>query len=352
MNKRYLNFELLRIIAMLFIVIWHFIVKGTIHYGGGEEITYIQGAPIYNVILYSIMTIVSSCGVDLFVLLSGYFLSSSFILKLDRIFHIWMITFFYLFLIGCVAYFLFPKALSLIEIAKTLRPISGGNYWFIKCYMGMVLLAPFIANVVGNLNKRTFLVLILIMFLLAFHYTGLYFDSNNRLRLFILLFLISAYIRKFDLPSFINKNAWYILLGIWCFQMILTVFEVQYEQSVTGFKGWATDNDSLTIITSTLFFIGFKNLQLSKCKSSLEYISKYTFAVYLIHDNQFIAHFLWNKWLHISLFSPLYALYLVIIPILIFVVCFLCDIIRSYLFKLFYIPEIENIIKKYNIVIN
>ena len=111
MNKRYLNFELLRIIAMLFIVIWHFIVKGTIHYGGGEEITYIQGAPIYNVILYSIMTIVSSCGVDLFVLLSGYFLSSSFILKLDRIFHIWMITFFYLFLIGCVAYFLFPKAL-------------------------------------------------------------------------------------------------------------------------------------------------------------------------------------------------------------------------------------------------
>lgn len=129
MNKRYLNFELLRIIAMFFIVIWHFIVKGTIHCESGDQLSYIQGAPTYNVFLYSIMTIVSSCGVDSFVLLSGYFLSSS-SLRVNRVFHIWIITFFYLLLIGCAAYFFFPGTLSILDVAKTLRPISGGNYWF------------------------------------------------------------------------------------------------------------------------------------------------------------------------------------------------------------------------------
>ena len=337
---------------MLFIVIWHFIVKGTIHCESGDELSYIQGAPIYNVILYSIMTIVSSCGVDSFVLLSGYFLSSSFTLRVDRVFHIWIITFFYLLLIGCAAYFFFPETLSLFDVAKTLRPISGGNYWFIKCYIGMVFLSPFIAKVLNYLNKRTHFLLIIIMLLLAFHYTGFYFDSNNRLRLFVLLFIISAYIRRFDLPSFINKYAWYMLYSIWCIQVVLTVFEVHLGRSETGFKGWATNNDSLTIITSTLFFIGFKNLHFSKFKKPLEYISKYTFAVYLIHDNQYISNLLWNKWLHISLFSPLYVLYLIFIPILIFTVCILCDIGRIYLFQICCIPKLENKLKEYNVLLD
>lgn len=112
---------------MLFIVIWHFIVKGTIHCESGNPLSYIQGAPTYNVILYSIMIIVSSCGVNSFVLLSGYFLSSSSTLRVDRIFHIWIITFFYLFLIGFVTYFFFPGP-SFLDVVKTLRPISGGNY--------------------------------------------------------------------------------------------------------------------------------------------------------------------------------------------------------------------------------
>lgn len=351
MNKRYLNFELLRIIAMLFIVIWHFIVKGTIHCESGNPLSYIQGAPTYNVILYSIMIIVSSCGVNSFVLLSGYFLSSSSTLRVDRIFHIWIIIFFYLFLIGFVTYFFFPGP-SILDVVKTLRPISGGNYWFIKCYIGMVLLAPFLSKVLNLLNKRAHLVLIIIMFLLAFHYTGFYFDANNRLRLFVLLFIISAYIRRFDMPSLINKYSWNILFSIWCIQMLITVFGVYLGRSETGIKGWATDNDSLTIVTSTLFFIGFKNLHFSKCKKSLEYISKYTFAVYLIHDNQYAADLLWNKWLHISLFSPLYVLYIVFIPILIYTVCILCDIVRNYLFQLFCIPELECKKKKYNVLLD
>lgn len=146
MRKRYLNFEVLRILAMLFIVIWHFLVKGTIHIDKGVGLTLIQETPEYNIILYSIMVVVSSCGVDLFVLLSGYFLSTSFILKMDRIFHIWSITFFYLLVIGCIMFFFFPNTATLSEILKNIRPISGGNYWFIKSYLGMVLLAPFIAK--------------------------------------------------------------------------------------------------------------------------------------------------------------------------------------------------------------
>ena len=48
MKQRVLNFEALRILAMFLIVVWHFLVKGTIHYGGGHEIGYLHDASIYN----------------------------------------------------------------------------------------------------------------------------------------------------------------------------------------------------------------------------------------------------------------------------------------------------------------
>ncbi|WP_314962888.1 acyltransferase [Prevotella pallens] len=351
MRKRYLNFEVLRILAMLFIVIWHFLVKGTIHIDKGVGLTLIQETPEYNIILYSIMVVVSSCGVDLFVLLSGYFLSTSFILKMDRIFHIWSITFFYLLVIGCIMFFFFPNTATLSEILKNMRPISGGNYWFIKSYLGMVLLAPFIAKIINILNQKALLLLIFVMGILTFHYTGLYFDVNNRVRLFILLFIIAGYIRKFEIPSYIYNHVWYILISIWVIQIVLTILEIHIGKSTTGFTGWNTDNDSLTILTSSLLFLGFKKLHFCKYKKNIEYISQYTFAVYLIHDNQFIANLLWNRWLHISLFSPLYFIYLILVPILIYFICILCDIARDKVFKFIGIYKLEKKIREYNIEI-
>ena len=336
---------------MLFIVIWHFLIKGTIHIDGGTELAHIQGVPEYNIILYSMMVVVSSCGVDLFVLLSGYFLSTSFILKLDRIFHIWSITFFYLLIIGCIVFFFFPNTTPLSDILKNMRPISGGNYWFIKCYLGMVLLAPFIAKIMSILNQKALLVLIFVMGILAFHYTGLYFDVNNRIRLFVLLFIIAGYIRKFELPSCINRHVWHILICIWVIQTTLTICEIHTGESTTRFTGWSTSNDALTILTASLFFIGFKNLYLSKYRSPLVYISRYTFAIYLIHDNQYIANLLWNRWLHISLFSPLYFICLLLVPILIYFICVLCDIARDKLFKFIGIHKLEKMLQQYNIVI-
>lgn len=76
--RRQLNYELLRVIAMFLIVIWHFVIHGSIKFGSGHELQNLSNAPLYNIIIYSIVGVISSCGVNLFVLISSHFMSQSF----------------------------------------------------------------------------------------------------------------------------------------------------------------------------------------------------------------------------------------------------------------------------------
>ena len=349
MKQRVLNFEVLRILAMFLIVIWHFLVKGTIHYGGGHEIGYLHDASIYNLVLYSIFTVISSCGVDLFVLISGYFLSTSFVLKFSRVFHIWVITFFYLFFISVFCLIFYQDEFSCMSLLKDMRPIMGSNYWFIKSYFAMVLLAPFIATTLKNISKKATLFLILILFFLGSHYTGDYFDTNNNLRLFALMFVVAGYIKKYDVPKWLCKNVWYILFLIWTIQIIFSLINIYSETSSTGFRGYAVENNSVTIFTSILLFIGFKRMNITKSRKLLESLSQYVFAIYLIHDNNHIADLLWNRWLHISTSSPLYPLQLFLIPVIIYLLCVCVDMIRYKLFIFLGIYKLENKIKGFDV---
>ena len=334
---------------MFLIVVWHFLVKGTIHYGGGHEIGYLHAAPVSNLVLYSIFTVISSCGVDLFVLISGYFLSTSFVLKFSRIFHIWIITFFYLFFIGVFCLAFYQDKFSCVNLIKDMRPITGSNYWFIKSYLAMVLLAPFIAITFKNISKRTTLFLIFILYLLSSRYTGEYFDTNNNLRLFILLFVIAGYIKKYDVPNWLDKNVWYILSLIWIIQVIFSLNDIYNEMSCTHFRGWEIGNNSITLFTSILMFIGFKKMKINKYRTMLETISQYVFAIYLIHDNNYIADLLWNRWLHINISSSQYPLQLLLIPIIIYILCLCIDMIRKKLFIFLGIYKLENKIRNLDV---
>lgn len=351
MKQRELNLELLRILAMFLIVLWHFLIKGTIHYGEGEELAYIREAPMYNVALYSALAVVSSCGVDLFVLLSGYFLSVSYTLKVSRIFHIWIITLFYLVIIGIGLLIIYPGQYDPVGIIKDMRPITGSNYWFVKSYLGMVLLAPFMAKVMTILNKRSTLAMIIVIAVLSFRYTGNYFDTNNNLRLFVLLFFIAGYIRKFGLPKWVDKHGWQILGGIWTVQIAFSMVEIYTGASTTSYRGWGIENNSLTILTSILVFSIFMNLKVFKYRKVLENISQYTFAIYLIHDNNYIADLLWNKWLNINMGSPYYMVDILLIPLMIYGICVLADMIRKWLFSYLHITQIEDKLNKFNVPI-
>ena len=81
------NFELLRIIAMILIIAHHF----SLH--GGFRV--VQSKPLINRIWILWLQLGGKIGVNIFVLISGYFLVSSPAFKLKKVLKLWLQLFFY-----------------------------------------------------------------------------------------------------------------------------------------------------------------------------------------------------------------------------------------------------------------
>lgn len=127
------NMELLRIVAMLMIVIYH-----TFYY----RLQYYQeSAP-----LFASLTVVLHIGVILFVLISGYFGIKP---SVKGFLRLYCVVIFYDLVLYVVFVGIGEQTLSWKEAIKCLLPMSchRGDYWFIREYMILYLCSPLINQV-------------------------------------------------------------------------------------------------------------------------------------------------------------------------------------------------------------
>ena len=152
MNNRCSQFELLRIIAMFGILLWH----AKLHFMGD----------IYtrNVYLSLAMPVIS-IHVNLFILISGYFGIN---LKLKTLYTLWSAILFYTGINVLVNYLCNSQVLSADSlVASFLFPLSACDWWFIRLYVILIFLAPIINFVFEQVKseKQLYSVTILILIL-------------------------------------------------------------------------------------------------------------------------------------------------------------------------------------------
>ena len=95
-HRRLPNFEILRVLAMFLIIVGHFFVHGLRGEGNGVMLSY-DGKSVLDTVSFGIaqsLWVFSSISVNLYVLISGYFLVQS-KAKWGKIPSIWMQTAFY-----------------------------------------------------------------------------------------------------------------------------------------------------------------------------------------------------------------------------------------------------------------
>ena len=152
-KERNSSIEVLRILVMLGIVIMH--TNGTVMEHGSE--TGFVWTQIENGIF--------NAGVSIFVLISGYFgirRSTQKLIELEST------VIFYAVLSAIVGY-CFGGG-SLLNIIKALIPISTNCYWYISCYILLMLFSPYINKSIGlmsELQHRQLLMLMSAVFLIA-----------------------------------------------------------------------------------------------------------------------------------------------------------------------------------------
>ena len=142
-ESRATNFEILRIISMLLIVTGH-----SITHGGFTEI------PLtINGMMAVVLTQGARIGVDIFILLSGYFSvkKTASNRKIKKLYiQIW--TYSVLVTGSMMVFGIIPVGLK--TVISMVLPISTSQYWFATCYMLLILMSPCFQACMEKLSRK------------------------------------------------------------------------------------------------------------------------------------------------------------------------------------------------------
>lgn len=315
-KERQSNFELLRIISMILIIMHHFAVHSGFPQGGGTINDYIV----------RFFAIGGKLGVNIFVLISGYFLVDS-NFKFKKLLKLIIQLLFYSIIITLI--FLCCKKVSLSEqlVLKTLFPASSSAWWFATIYILLYCVSPYLNIMIKNCNKHMHLNLIL--FLLFVQIVIRIFFKIENLSVFgwfITLYLIAAYIKLYPNNIMLSSKLM-AFIGIYSFIMI-AVFYMFFKLDYWFLTSF------INLICSVSTFCLFKNFNIPNNKI-INTVAKTTFGIYLIHDNNFIRPFIWKELFRCSFHYQFktFLIFAVITVCLVFIVCSIIDFVRDFLFS-------------------
>lgn len=355
--QRQSNFELLRIICMIFIIAHHYACHGGVYYSISE------GNTLYTA---SMLMTLGKVGVDIFVLITGYFMVES-TFKITRIVKLELAVLFY-----SIAWFIIAvnilkiETVSYLSVRDAILPSlvnKSSLYWFVPCYMGLQLLSPFINRLIAVINQKQFQLLLSIFGFFTCivpsvlqskpWYDGIMF-------LFVLLYLVGAYINKYGIHILKMNKITMCGLAIVLY-LLMNFVTVSIKQDMTLYETYGINADNiwsgnsvLTIMISILIFCYFMKLNIKRSKV-INCISSTTLGIYLIHDNIYFRSYFWKNIFHTEnyYYSDMLWLHAIICIGCIFVICSTIEFVRSRVFDfLIYRLERHGFLKKVDGLLN
>ena len=268
-QNRQSNFELLRIISQIYIVLYHIMLYFI--YPASQDV------------FFKSIQLWLHIGVINFVLISGFFGIKPSIKGLVKLLSIFLV-----YSIPEIVYGI-SLAVSFKDMIKSLLVISHTHYWFIRTYLFLYLISPILNLWIKKANiKQQIYLLLALLFICVYMGTSLgdntLSDGKNVLN-FSFIYLIGNMIkRKQNELKSISLKYWiisYILLNLFliCGYSLLS-------SSVVGIFIWQMSFpycSPLLIVNSILFFMIFLHLKVNS--GLINYLAKSSLAIYLIHES-------------------------------------------------------------------
>lgn len=297
MKKRESGIELLRIILMIGVIILHINSKDI-------------GSALYLVDKYSVswyllifLENIFIYAVDIFIIISGYFLCKSNKRSLIKVIELFLELFFIRLTKYFVMIILGKEIFSISHLLSLFIP----NSYFVVLYSVLYIISPYINITINKFNKKSDLKRLLIILIIVFcvwntlgnifqnitqkSYMGLStigaWGSQQGFNIvnFIILYVVGAYLNINGVK--ISSKKIYILLISEIILIGWSLLEKIYCQSTIA---WYYDNP-LIIINSSIIFLIFKNYK--KENKYINEIAKASFTVFLV-NSIFIGYFIDN----------------------------------------------------------
>jgi len=307
-KKRQANFELLRIIAMMMVIVLHYIVKGKM------SVKLSVDGSITNHLWWLIQGF-CNVAVNVYILISGYFLVNA-QWKISKLVKLVCQVLFYSIVVGLVMYGVGRLALSQPAVAAVydraavgtgydfsnwlniILPIEYEHYWFATAYVVMYMLSPVLAVAVKQLPQKQLkaVIIALLCFFCIPKSINPYLIPTDSYGYdfgwFICLFLIAGYIRVYGIKLFDSKKK-AILIYVLAVLADWGVCAITgYICRMTGKLEYYMDmtyayNYILVLISSVALFYVWTYIEIKEGKVAdiICKIAPFTFGVYLLHEN-------------------------------------------------------------------
>lgn len=323
------NIELLRIIATLFIIIVH--CNGWFLEMGGGTNGWLGNDSATNIWRITIQSI-TCIGVDLFVLISGYF---SIRPKLKSIVNLFTILFF--FYVGCylIDCAIENQLFNYRSLAKNMFAFSRDN-WFIQSYLFLILLSPLANCFFEKVSKKKASIFSGLFMLSAFWFGDIrqseyfYFNGGYSVTSLLLIYVVGRYL-KFYGEEFLRKYSTTKIIILWSIcTIIIGLIRVSlpsYEEQLI------TYGSPIVILSASLFFILFTRINIQS--NIINWLGSSCLAVFILHtcepviswlieiDNELFAGCTLFKWI-MSMSG---------IIMIVFVCAIILDKIREFIFR-------------------
>ncbi|SMC40524.1 Surface polysaccharide O-acyltransferase, integral membrane enzyme [Oscillospiraceae bacterium] len=341
-KKRQSNIELLRIIAMFSIIAHHYVVNS------GINNCLIENPCSVRTAILIVFGAWGKTSINIFVLITGYFMCQSKLtvkkyLKLIGEFVFYnLILFLIYWRLGCIDF-------SWSGLLQKCNPIYMVGNSFVPAYFLLLLFVPFLNRFIEIMDQKTHAKLVV---LLLGVYSGLgslsfILFTFNYLSWFVILYILSAYIRKYpNRLLFSGRFVGIKLIGALVIASATLVYEIRHLQH-TFF--WVSDsNKILALLISVYVFVFFLNINVSY-NSIINLFASTTLGVLLIHaDSSIMRSYIWDtvypnsvyyytKYVYLHAFAKVF---------LVFVICAIIDIIRIYTVEKLWLKAVDWIITR------
>ena len=293
-KSRLANFEALRILAFVMIVSDHVSWSGVTLIDTNDPNWYFS----------TFINIWSRFGVDLFVLIGAYFLSSRTLGVSDIAKRWWRILYPIAILLGVVYLISPPMSLQGVfeDLILLLRgsPVSIqgiwlGHLWFIFPYLILVAISPILNFAIDSMDRRTHRrvmfglagLFIIVPTINAIVATPLLYIAGGPILTFIALYFVASYIRKFDVRIAPLKGGMVtmaIIIAIFVLTFAYTlVFHIPTPENPNGTNTYFFGDSILPVFIGSIFlFLTFRSIDLKN--KLISFSGKLTYDAFLIHS--------------------------------------------------------------------
>ncbi len=339
---RMANLELLRCIAMMMVIVLHYLGKGGL-LGESADGT-LTGAQNLAWVLESFCIV----AVNVYMMISGYFLSTS-SFKLKRLLGLWLQVWFYSVGIGLIGAFtgLLPaEEFDTHYLLTLLFPITMEHYWFMTAYVFLYLLLPFVGAAVQKMTKGQLQVALgslLLVFCVLKSILPVRLETDRKgydCLWYLCVFLTAAYIRRFGVPFFKKKWQWFCLYVGACAAIFAETMVLHLIYQKTGSLELIVNipleyNHIFPFLAAVGLFMTFLMTDVSGviAKAAIR-VAPYTLGVYLLHENMGVRY-AWQNWFGADKITGVFELLLSALTavVILFTAGILVDVLRALIMR-------------------